>query len=118
MDIDRLLKLEDESKWFRPASGWFNRRMLGQARELGYRCCLVSIYPQDTKLKAPDWVGGYILDRIKPGSIVVLHDGEGREQTYQVLIELLPELKRRGYSVMTVSELVALQDKSPAETEP
>jgi peptidoglycan/xylan/chitin deacetylase (PgdA/CDA1 family) len=38
----------------------------------------------------------------------VLHDGPGRsEQTAAVLGRVLPELQRRGYRVVTVSELVA-----------
>jgi peptidoglycan-N-acetylglucosamine deacetylase len=40
--------------------------------------------------------------------VVVLHDGGSRgRRTAQVLSEVLPELRRRGYRVVSLSELVA-----------
>ena len=40
-------------RWFRPASGWFNERMVGAIRELDDRLALGSIFPFDTHQSWP-----------------------------------------------------------------
>ncbi|MGI9043734.1 MAG: hypothetical protein ACR2GK_06365 [Gemmatimonadaceae bacterium] len=51
---------------------------------------------------------------MRKGSVIVLHDGgyKGRN-TIRVLSRLLPELRKRGYRVVTLSELVAAQRALP-----
>jgi peptidoglycan-N-acetylglucosamine deacetylase len=74
----------------------------------GYRCVLGSVYPFDATIPSAAWATGYILRNVRPGAIVVLHDGGGRgRRTARVLAEVLPELRRRGYRVVSLSELVA-----------
>ena len=94
-------------RYFRPASGWFNQRMLDQIAPFGYRCVLGSAYPEDL-LTSPRYLTQHILLNTQPGSIIILHDGsEERARTVAVLEQVLPELQRRGYRVVTVSELLA-----------
>ena len=93
-------------RWFRPGSGWYSRRMLAQLRRHGYRCALGSVYAYDSHVRSARYVSWHILRHARPGSVVVLHDGnEGRRQTVEVLRRVLPELGRRGYRVVTLSEL-------------
>ena len=74
----------------------------------GYRCALGSVYPFDTTIPSVAWATGYILRNAKPGAIVVLHDGGSRGlRTARILAEVLPELRRRGYRVVSLSELAA-----------
>jgi len=94
--------------WFRPGSGWYNRRMLKQAATLGYRCVLGSIYPYDAQLPYASLLSAYILNNVFPGGIITLHDGDWeRRQTLTVLQKVLPELQQRGYQVVSLSTLVA-----------
>ncbi|NUQ38785.1 MAG: polysaccharide deacetylase family protein [Caldilineales bacterium] len=96
------------SRWFRPGSGWYNRRMLRQAAALGYRCVLGSIYPYDAQLHHPPLLSAYVLNNVFPGGIITLHDGDWRRrQTLTVLEKVLPELRQRGYQVVSLSTLVA-----------
>ncbi len=93
-------------QYFRPASGWFNQRMLQQLKPYGYTCVLGSAYPEDL-LSSPTYLAQHILFNVKPGSIIILHDGsEQRARTVAVLERVLPELQRRGYGVVSVSELL------------
>jgi peptidoglycan/xylan/chitin deacetylase (PgdA/CDA1 family) len=93
-------------RWFRPGSGWFNRRMLAQIRLQGYRCALGSAYAYDTHVRSARYVAGHVLRHVRPGAVIILHDGgESRRQTLAVLGRVLPELRRRGYRVATLSEL-------------
>ena len=45
---------------------------------------------------------------MKPGSIIVLHDGGGdRSNTVKAVEILIPELLKRGYFIKKVSELIS-----------
>jgi len=91
----------------RPGSGWVNDRMVEQAKEHGYRMVLGSVYPFDVALPAPRLLAWYVLRNVRPGSIVVLHDGPGRgARTAEVLETVLPALRDRGFRVVTVTELL------------
>ncbi|CAA9565494.1 MAG: hypothetical protein AVDCRST_MAG19-2210, partial [uncultured Thermomicrobiales bacterium] len=73
-------------RWFRPGSGWFNRRMLAQLRRHNYRCALGSAYAYDTHIRSTWYVSHHILRHARPGAIIILHDGgEQRRQTLAIL---------------------------------
>jgi peptidoglycan-N-acetylglucosamine deacetylase len=49
----------------------------------------------------------YVLRFAKPGAIIVLHEGRPeRKRLLEILPIVLSQLKRRGYEVTTVSELL------------
>ncbi len=103
---EALLGETPPPRWFRPSSGWFNNSMLEEVARQGGRCCLGSIFPHDNKLRKPRWIGKFVMSRIFPGAIIILHDGGPRRlYTLEVLDIILPLLKARGYQVMTVTEL-------------
>ncbi len=94
-------------RWFRPGSGWYHRRMLEQIRCYGYRCALGSAYAYDSHIRSAWYVSRHILRHTRPGAVIILHDGcASRWRTLDVLRQVLPELQRRGYQVVTLSELV------------
>ena len=95
-------------KWARPGSGWYSRTMIDSMRRHGYRCALGSVYPFDATIPSAAFAARYIVRHARPGAVVVLHDGGSRgRRTAKVLSEVLPELRRRGYRVVSLSELVA-----------
>ena len=104
----RNLSTWGRSIWARPGSGWYSQAMIEVMRRHGYRCALGSVYPLDAMIPSVTWATHYILRNAKPGAIVVLHDGGSRGQrTARILAEVLPELRRRGYRVVSLSELAA-----------
>jgi peptidoglycan/xylan/chitin deacetylase (PgdA/CDA1 family) len=56
-----------------------------------------------------------ILDRVRPGAIVVMHANGRGWHTAEALRTAIPELRRRGYRFVTVSELLALGEPVVAE---
>ena len=107
LDAHSLISAFGAIRWFRPGSGWFSHRMLDQLGRYGYQCVLGSAYLEDN-LPWAWYLARHILLNTRPGSIIILHDGNGgRERTVTVLRRILPVLQRRGYQVVTVSELVA-----------
>jgi peptidoglycan-N-acetylglucosamine deacetylase len=95
--------------WARPGAGWYSQAMIGVMERHGYRCALGSVYPFDATIPSVAWASGYILRNVRPGAIVILHDGGSRgRRTARVLGEVLPELRRRGYKVVSLSTAAGL----------
>ncbi|KAG0572669.1 hypothetical protein KC19_VG115500 [Ceratodon purpureus] len=94
-------------KWFRPGHGFYNPQILRTCDYHGYRVALGSLYPMDHMFeKQAKLVVKNLLWRIHPGAVIILHDRVPQwEQTPQVLTLLLPELRSRGYKIVTLSEL-------------
>ncbi|KAL8802816.1 MAG: hypothetical protein Q9182_003576 [Xanthomendoza sp. 2 TL-2023] len=91
-------------RYFRPGSGFFHDRMLKVVHRLGYRLVLGSVYPHDAQI--PYWRvnARHILSMLRPGSIIICHDR--RIWTVPMLRKVLPEMRRKGYRVVTISELL------------
>ncbi len=99
-------------QWMRPGSGWYNDAMLDVIEKQEYRCALGSVYPYDPQVGSAWFSTHYVLWKIKPGDIIVLHDHQARgSRTAKALQTILPELDRRGYQVVTLSELISFLDK-------
>jgi peptidoglycan/xylan/chitin deacetylase (PgdA/CDA1 family) len=91
-------------KYFRPGSGFFSERMRRIVSSLEYQIVLGNIYPHDPQI--PHWNvnARHILSMLKPGGIIICHDR--RSWTLPMLRKVLPEMKRRGYQVVTVTDLL------------
>ncbi|KAL9584450.1 MAG: hypothetical protein Q9212_002116 [Teloschistes hypoglaucus] len=91
-------------KYFRPGSGFFSQRMRDLLHTLNYRLVLGTIYPHDPQI--PFWRinASHILSMLRPGGIIICHDR--RSWTAPMLRKVLPEMRRRGYRVVTVSQLL------------
>ena len=98
------LGLPHPLRYFRPGSGFFSTRMRYQIQKLGYRLVLGSVYPHDPQISYPNVNARHILSMVRPGSIIICHDR--RRWTMPMLQRVLPELKRRGYKITTVSGLL------------
>ncbi|MFU1797599.1 polysaccharide deacetylase family protein [Paenibacillus azoreducens] len=93
---------------FRPPGGFYSDRMIETSKKEGYLVVMWS-WHQDTR----DWnrpgVGKIVkkvLGNARNGDIVLMHDHvEGKSQTIDALKKILPELKKRGFRFVTVSEL-------------
>jgi peptidoglycan/xylan/chitin deacetylase (PgdA/CDA1 family) len=113
---DALLRPLSHPHWVRPGSGWFSRRMLDVVSRHGYRLVLGSVYPLDAHLPMVTLVSREVLRHVHPGAIIILHDGEARgRRTAKVLTNVVPELRRRGYELVTVSKLLADATRSSSE---
>lgn len=96
--------VEPPPKYFRPGSGYFSDRMLEIMKRMDYRLVLGSVYPHDPQI--PYWRlnARHILSMVKPGRIIICHDRRG--WTAPMLRRVLPKLKKKGYRVVTVTELL------------
>ncbi|EUC28679.1 carbohydrate esterase family 4 protein [Bipolaris zeicola 26-R-13] len=106
------VNLPHPPRYFRPGSGFFSTRMRRQIKEMGYQMVLGSVYPHDPQIAYPSVNARHILSMVRPGSIIICHDR--REWTVVMLRKVLPELKRRGYRITTVSELLEAAGRNKA----
>ncbi|KAF2707069.1 carbohydrate esterase family 4 protein [Pleomassaria siparia CBS 279.74] len=96
--------VEYPPRYFRPGSGVFNSRMRERLEMLKYRLVLGNIYPHDAQISYSSVNARHILSMLQPGGIIVCHDR--RSWTIPMLKKVIPEIKRRGYRITTVTELI------------
>ena len=54
-----------------------------------------------------DAIVANVLAHVHDGAIILFHDGGGdRSQTVEAIARLIPELRRRGYELVTIPELL------------
>ncbi len=93
-------------RWFRPGSGLFDADLLEIARDHRYGLALGDVFPLDGRVSSSGFHRWYILRHTQPGSILILHDAEGRgARTADSLSWLLPALQDRGLDVLTLSQM-------------
>jgi peptidoglycan/xylan/chitin deacetylase (PgdA/CDA1 family) len=93
--------------WMRPGSGWFNKRMLREISEYGYKCALGSVYPYDPYISNVNFISNFVLRNVFPGAIIILHEGKAnRQHTVEVLRLIIPELEKKGYEIVTLTDLL------------
>ncbi|VBB05000.1 polysaccharide deacetylase [Lucifera butyrica] len=97
---------------FRPPEGKYSKTVLEDARERGYIIVLWSIDTKDWRCPPVGDIVDSVLKNVKPGSIILLHDGKYPSPTPEAVDCIIDSLKSRGYEFVTVSEL--LQYYQPA----
>jgi peptidoglycan/xylan/chitin deacetylase (PgdA/CDA1 family) len=97
-------------RWFRPGSGKYDARMLATLEAHGYRCALGSVYPFDPQIRWSWFSKRFILSNARPGSVIILHDWDSKgRRTVKTLSSVLPTLAKRGFRVVTLTELESLK---------
>lgn len=94
---------------FRPPEGAVTQ-YVQLCTELGdYSLILWSLDTRDWETKNKKDIVNTVLDNVRPGDIILMHDFIGRKSaTPEALEVILPELIRRGYELVTVSQLLGL----------
>jgi peptidoglycan/xylan/chitin deacetylase (PgdA/CDA1 family) len=107
--VTSLLTRYGPVRWVRPGSGWFTPRMRRAAKEQGLRVVLGTVVARHVGGMGDERITAKLRGEIRPGSIVVLHEGTiERRGVVATTDELLAGLGRHGFAAVTVSELVAL----------
>jgi peptidoglycan-N-acetylglucosamine deacetylase len=106
-------------QWLRPGGGWCTAAMASAAQVQGYRLALGSLWPYDTVITSPRFASWYILQNLRPGGIIILHDKgpqlqpptsgqptSGQPSQHQwsrntalTLRKILPAIQAQGYTL-------------------
>lgn len=94
--------------YFRPPNGDYNTQVRTLAARLGYRTILWSIDPRDwdSANSAQDIQNSILTSpNLKPGAIILMHVNSAHEA--EALDGVITGLKRRGYAIVPLSQLLA-----------
>jgi peptidoglycan/xylan/chitin deacetylase (PgdA/CDA1 family) len=87
---------------YRAPGGFLSPDVISVARGEGMRVLGWSIDPHDYERPPPDEILNRILPKVRPGSVILLHDGGGdRSNTVAMLRPLIDHLKAMGWSFAT-----------------
>ena len=95
-------------RFIRPPYGAYNDTTLNIISKNDESIVLWSVDPRDWKNRNPKEISRNVIQAVKPGSIVLLHDIH--QTTAEALPKILEELQKDGYTFVTVSQLIDLED--------
>jgi len=99
---------------FRPPYGLFDRRTLSVLRRRRMLAVLWTVDSRDFTRPGVPAIVHNVLANVKPGAIVMLHDAGGeRSETIAALPEIIRRLRKRGYRLVSVPQM--LVDDPPSE---
>lgn len=97
-------------KLFRPPEGAMNKDMRTLIKDLGYTNVLWSLDTRDWAHTSPKDISDYVVSNAKNGDIVLMHDYIGyNSPTVEALELMLPQLIERGFTFVTVGELLSMK---------
>ena len=95
-------------KLFRPPQGIFSSEIEKAASKKDYSIILWSIDTKDWAHNSPQNIMKSINDNIRGGDIILMHDYiSGKNTTCDALEIIIPNLLKKGYEFVTVSELIS-----------
>jgi peptidoglycan/xylan/chitin deacetylase (PgdA/CDA1 family) len=122
-DAQREIKMGEESiaratgvrpTLFRAPFGRLTGKVLKYTQEINLSAIEWTISPRDWKRPPENIIVKRVMSQVKNGSIILLHDGRNdfdeadRIQTVEALPQLIEQLQMRGYKIVTVPEILAL----------
>lgn len=106
--MNLIKKAGGRSEWFRPPGGQFNYQMLRNAKKVGLKTVLWTADSQDWQKRGAASIAGKVLSQIRPGAVVLLHDGGGdRRQTIEALPQIISGIRSMGYKIVPLNQLLA-----------
>lgn len=95
---------------FRPPYGAYDGSVMAAARSLGLATVMWNVDPRDWALPGSAAIVQRVLAQVRPGSIVLSHDGGGpRTQTLAAYPRIIAALRKRGYRFLTVPQLLGFR---------
>ncbi len=97
----------------RPPMGLFSRRVIDLIEGCGYTTVIGDVYPRDPNLPGRERIYRRVIQRVRPGSIIIMHDGGNsgrvdRSQTVWAVERIVENLCAQNYRFVTISEMVEM----------
>jgi peptidoglycan/xylan/chitin deacetylase (PgdA/CDA1 family) len=110
---DRITRISRHAvRLFRPPYGSYDAHTLDVLHAERMLMVLWNVDPRDYAATTPRQIAAGALEAARPGAIILLHDGPGaRPNTLAAARMIVPALRRRGYRLVSVPEL--LRDDPP-----
>jgi peptidoglycan/xylan/chitin deacetylase (PgdA/CDA1 family) len=99
-------------RYFRPPGGDLSATVWGQAKKMDLKVVNWDIDTRDWSKPGVPTIVSRVLNGIRPGSVVLMHDGGGdRSQTIKALPTIIEGLKKMGYSFVTLDGIAELPSR-------
>ena len=108
-DCDEVMKdiLNYTPNLFRPPEGIVDDEIRAIAQDMNYNVILWSVDTKDWSGRSADDIVTDVEKSVKPGDIILMHDYTSRNcHTVEALRRIIPRLLSKGYTFVTVSELI------------
>lgn len=93
-------------EWIRPPGGSLTPAFTQQSSRAGLKIAMWTIDPKDWKRPPAGELVRRVVGSARPGAVVLMHDGGGdRAMTVAALGPIIRELKKQGYTFVTLDEL-------------
>lgn len=105
---------------FRPPNGFHTPWQLRAVSQHGMRTVTWDVQPSDWKRPPGDVLVRRVASSVRPGSIILLHDGEDtrsrtdRSATLEALPQIIEALRAQGYRFVRLDELLGTAPYLPA----
>ena len=97
--------------FYRPPGGFVTKGQIELIKNQDYVVTLWSVDSGDWRKPGVERIVTNVVQKVFPGSIVLLHDGGGfRNQTVLAMEQVIDKLSAEGYRFVTLSELEILKD--------
>lgn len=96
---------------FRPPCGVVRNKLTQEALMENYTAVTWTVSSADTLKITPQVMVNNVTHGINSGDIILTHDGPGHGTTVKALPAILDSLKRQGYTLVTVPELLERWDR-------
>ena len=108
---------------FRPPRGVYSGYARKLLKEERYTLVLWDVSTEDWAELAPKKIVANVINRVKPGSIILLHDsgdlltfrGGNRNSTVKALPEIIDKLRDEGYEFLTVDQMIFISELMETE---
>jgi len=101
---------DDISSWYRPPHAKMSKNMYKIIDKYNLTLILGDVFANDTSIPDPNYISKYILNKVKPGSIIIIHMPEKgvREWNLEAIDLILHGLNEKGLDIVTLSQLESL----------
>ncbi len=120
-DAAKVIKevLNVETAYFRPPGGVLTNGLVAYAQSRQQSVAMWSVDSNDSHPRRPsaEAMIKTVISQATPGGIVLMHDGGGsHDNTAKALPEMIAQLRKAGYSFVTMPELLELSSMSAQAT--
>jgi len=92
--------------YYRPPGGKLGPKVIATAKAEGQQVLMWTVDTKDFTKPPPEAIVGSVLGQVKPGGVVLMHDGGGdRSATLAALPEVIDRLRADGYAFVLPDEI-------------
>ncbi|MYL39671.1 polysaccharide deacetylase family protein [Halobacillus litoralis] len=97
----------DDIQWIRPPHGHMNKDVLKTIEQNGMQAVQWSLNPRDWENPGTNTIIDAVLNESSKGDIIVMHASDSVKQTPKALEVILPGLKQKGLTFVSITELAS-----------